>query len=370
MDILQYMPIFNFQLLTIIMYKILVINPGSTSTKIAVFEDEKNIYEKTLRHSTEELSPFPTVASQYEFRESVILDCLKFDKIEPVFDMIIGRGGMLRPLESGAYFINAQMKTDLLSATYGEHACSLGGLIADKLAQKFACKAIIADPVVVDEMQDLARVSGHPLFPRISTFHCLNQKAIARRFAKEKGVPYESLNLIVAHLGGGVSVGAHQKGKVVDVNNALGSGPFSPERSGTLPSKDLATLCFSGKYTPLEIQKMCNGNGGLIAHLGTNSAFEVEKRVEAGDKHAALIFSAMAYSIAKEIGSMAAVLKGKVDAILFTGGIAYGKQFVDEIAEMVKFIAPTRTYAGEDELLALAQHAVRILNGEEECKEY
>ncbi|MDR2684443.1 MAG: butyrate kinase [Prevotellaceae bacterium] len=352
------------------MYKILVINPGSTSTKIAVFEDKKNIYEKTLQHSAEELLPFSSVASQYEFREKVILDCLKSDNIKINFDIIVGRGGMLRPLESGAYFINETMKGDLLAAAYGEHACSLGGLISDTLSKKFGCKAIIADPVVTDEMHDLARVSGHPLFPRVSTFHCLNQKAIARRFAQEKGTSYESLNLIVAHLGGGVSVGAHCKGKVIDVNNALGSGPFSPERSGTISSKDLAALCFSGKYTLQEVQKMCNGRGGLIAHLGTNNALEVEKRAEAGDKHAALIWDAMAYSIAKEIGGMATVLKGRVDAVLITGGIAYGKKFVAFITEMVNFIAPVKVYPGEDEMLALAEHGIRVLNGEEECENY
>jgi butyrate kinase len=351
-------------------YKILVINPGSTSTKIAVFEDEKNIYEKTLRHTTEELLPFESVASQYEFRKEVILNFLKAENIETKFDIIVGRGGMLHPLESGAYLISEKMKQDLLAATYGEHACSLGGLISDTLAKDFNCKAIIADPVVTDEMQDIARVSGNPMFPRVSTFHCLNQKAIARRFAAENGKKYEDLNLIIAHVGGGVSVAAHGQGKVVDTNNALGFGPFSPERSGTLPSVDLIKLCFTGEYTKDELLRMCNGKGGLIAHLNTNSGLEVEKMIENGDHHAELVYNAMAYNIAKEIGALSTVFNGKVDAILITGGIAYGKTFVDFIAKMVEFIAPVKVYAGEDELLALAEHGIRVLNGEEKCKIY
>ncbi|MDR0829294.1 MAG: butyrate kinase [Prevotellaceae bacterium] len=352
------------------MYKILVINPGSTSTKIAVFEDKKNIYEKTLRHSTDELVHFPSVASQYEFREKVILDFLNDEKIDTNFDIIVGRGGMLKPIEAGAYEVNEAMIKDLLSANYGEHACSLGALVGQGLARRFGCKIIIADPVVTDEMQEIARVSGHPLFPRISTFHCLNHKAIARCYAQEIGKKYEDLNLVIAHIGGGVSVAAHCKGKVIDTNNALGFGPFSPERSGTLPSVDLVKLCFSGEYTKEEFLKMCNGKGGLIAHLNTNSGLEVEKMIENGDQHADLVYNAMAYNIAKEIGALSTVFNGKVNAILITGGIAYGKTFVDFIKKMVEFIAPVKVYPGEDELLALAQHGVRVLNGEEEAKEY
>jgi butyrate kinase len=351
------------------MYKILVINPGSTSTKIAVFEDETNIYEKTLRHSVEELSQFATVSSQYEFREKAVLECLKAYNIEINFDIIVGRGGILHPLESGAYSISEQMKKDLLAATYGEHACSLGALIADNLSKTFNCKAIIADPVVVDEMQDIARIGGHPWFPRLSTFHALNHKAIARKYAKESGVEYDRLNLIIAHLGGGISVGAHKNGRAIDVNNALCYGPFSPERAGTVSSVELIKKCFSGDYTEKEVIKQINGQGGLTAHLGTNSAMEVEKRSEQGDPKAALVWNAMAYNTAKEIGALATVLHGKVDAILLTGGIAYSKKFVQYISQMVDFIAPVKIYPGEDELLALAQHGVRVLKGEP-CKEY
>ncbi len=348
------------------MYKILVINPGSTSTKFAVYHDSEAVFTKTLRHQGEELAPYPNIASQYEFRKETILSALKEENIAIDFDIIVGRGGLLHPVVSGAYEVNEAMREDLLSAKWGEHACNLGGLIAADIAKSIGCKAIIADPVVVDELQDVARITGMPELPIVSIFHALNQKAIARRYAAEVNRPYEELNVIVAHLGGGISVGAHQKGKVIDVNNALGgNGPFSPERVGTLPASALIELCYSGKYTREEMKKKLIGNGGLMAHLGLNDAYQVELRAESGnDPHAALIYDAMAYNIAKEIGAMATVLKGKVDAILVTGGIAYGKGFVKYIADMVDFIAPVKVYPGEDELGALASNGIRVLNGE------
>ena len=348
------------------MYKILVINPGSTSTKFAVYHDEESFFQKTLRHQGEELSPFSTVASQYEFRKETILKALKEENIPVDFDIIVGRGGLTRPVVSGVYEVSEEMRKVLLSAEYGEHACNLGGLIAADIAKEIGCKAVIADPVVVDELQDVARISGHPELPNISIFHALNQKAIARRYAKEVGKKYEELNLIIAHLGGGVSVGAHHFGKVIDVNCALGgNGPFSPERVGTVSATGLMNLCFSGKYTKQEVKRMLVGNGGLMAHLGLNDAYQVEQRAESGkDPHAALIYDAMAYNVAKEIGAMATVLKGKVDAILLTGGIAYGKGFCKYIEDMVGFIAPVKVYAGEDELGALASSGLRVLNGE------
>ncbi len=352
------------------MYRMLLINPGSTSTKIAVFEDENNVYEQTLRHTVEELAPYPSVAEQGGFRKDVILKFIEEQKIPTNFDIIVGRGGMLKPIEAGAYEVNDEMVKDLISAQYGEHACSLGALVGLELAKQFNTRVIIADPVVTDEMHDLARVSGHPMFPRISTFHCLNQKAVARRFAKENGKRYEDLNLVIAHIGGGVSCAAHSKGKAIDVNNALGFGPFSPERSGTLPSAILAKLCFSGKYTEDEILKMCNGKGGVVAHLGTNSGIEVEKMIDNGDKHAELVWNAMGYNIAKEIGALATVMHGKVDGIILTGGITYSKSFAKYIADMVEYIAPVTIYPGEDELPALAQHGIMVLNGEEEVKVY
>ncbi len=345
------------------MYRILVVNPGSTSTKFAVYHDEENVFEKTLRHSGEELKDFPTVASQYEFRKDTILNSLKENNVELKFDIIVGRGGILHPLHSGAIEVNELMKSELLVAKWGEHACNLGALIADNLAKEFNCRAIVADPVVVDEMQPVARISGHPLFPRKSIYHALNQKAIARKYAKDCGKPYEELNLVIAHIGGGVSVGAHCKGQSIDVNNALGYGPFSPERSGTISSTDLAKACFSGKYTEQEIKKMLCGKGGLIAHLDTNDAREVENRVAAGDEKAKLIYDAMAYNIAKEIGSLLVVLKGKCDAVLLTGGIAYSKPFTQYISDMVSPLAPVKVYPGEDELGALASHGLNVLNG-------
>ncbi|HRS68073.1 MAG TPA: butyrate kinase [Paludibacteraceae bacterium] len=343
------------------MYNILVINPGSTSTKIAVFHDEKVIFQQNLRHSGDELKPFPMIASQYEFRQEAVLNCLADHNIPLDFDIIVGRGGILKPLNSGVYAITEIMKAELLSAKYGEHASNLGGLIASNIADSIGCKAVIADPVVVDELQDVARISGHPLFPRISIFHALNQKATARIYAAEKQSKYEDLNLIVAHLGGGISVGAHCKGKVIDTNNAVDYGPFSPERSGTISLVGLTKLCFSGKYTLDQVQKMLNGEGGLMAHLGTNEAHVAVERAKNGDKKAQLVIEALAYNVAKEIGSMATVLQGKVDAILLTGGIAYNTYITDHISKMVQFIAPISIYPGEDELWALASNGIHAL---------
>ena len=264
------------------------------------------------------------------------------------------------------------MLEDLRKGVSGQHACNLGGLIAHDIASTLdGVPAIIADPVVVDEMHDLARVSGHPKFPRLSIFHALNQKAIARRYAKDHGKKYEDLNLIVVHLGGGVSVGVHRNGLVIDVNQALdGEGPFSPERTGSLPVNEVVDICFSGEYTKAEVKKMIVGGGGFVAYLGTNDAYEVEVKAKEGSKEHAFYQSAMAYQVSKEIGAAATVLNGKVDAIILTGGIAYGKPFDEEVIERVKFIAPVEIYAGEDEMGALAMNATMFLNNEIECKEY
>ncbi|MEL7646587.1 MAG: butyrate kinase [Sedimentibacter sp.] len=353
--------------------KQLIINPGSTSTKIAVFEDENLIFEKTLRHTNEELSVYHKVAEQFEFRKQLILEALKENSI-PVdsLDAVVGRGGLLKPIEGGTYTVNDRLVEDLKTNVKGEHASNLGGLIARSIADEVNIPSFIVDPVVVDEMDDVARISGHPLFERISIWHALNQKAVARRAAKEKfNKDYKDMNFVVVHLGGGISVGAHKKGKVIDVNNALnGEGPFSPERSGSLPAEELVRMCFSGKYTEAEIKKMIVGKGGISAYLGTNSAKEVSDRAKAGDEQARLIYSAMAYQVAKAVGEYAVVLDGEVDAILITGGIAYDRYFVDMIENKVKFIADVITYPGEDELLALAQGGLRVLNGTELAKEY
>ncbi|HPE86661.1 MAG: butyrate kinase [Bacteroidales bacterium] len=353
--------------------KVLAINPGSTSTKIAVYENENEIFIKTLRHTSEELKGFEKITDEFSFRKEIILKELKEAGIElREINAVVGRGGLVKPIPSGIYEVNEKMKADLVHSPLGEHASNLGGLIAEDIAKELSgVKAYIVDPVVVDEMQDVARIAGHPLFERRSIFHALNQKAIARTHAAKMGKKYEELNLIIAHLGGGISVGAHQKGYVIDVNNALdGDGPFSPERSGTLPTGQLVNLCFSGKYTKKEVKLMLKGKGGLVAHSGTNSAYEVEKRVEKGDQQSILIQNAMSYQIAKSIGALATVLKGKVDGILLTGGIAYNTHLVNYVKERVEFIAPLSVYPGEDEMGALAMNGMMVLKGEIEAKTY
>jgi butyrate kinase len=354
-------------------FLILAINPGSTSTKIAVYNVNKQLFLKNIKHSSEELEKFKMITDQYEFRKQIILEELKnADILINEIKVVVGRGGLVKPIPSGVYSVNESLKKDLRFGILGQHASNLGGLIADDIAKALPdARAYIADPVVVDELEDIARISGHPLFKRISVFHALNQKAIARGHADLISKKYEEINLIVAHLGGGISVGAHKKGKVVDVNQALdGEGPFSPERSGTLPVGALAKLCFSGEYTLEEIKKMITGKGGFVAYLGTNDAYEVEKLAESGNQKAKLIHDAMAYQVSKEIGAMATVLQGNVDAILLTGGIAHGKPFVDYVTEHVSFIAPVFVYPGEDEMKALVSNVLRVINKEIEVLEY
>lgn len=354
---------------------IIAINPGSTSTKIAVYRNKECIYEENIKHSTEDLAPYEKITDQFEFRKKAIVDRLtnnglKIDR-EKV-RVVMGRGGLCRPIESGIYHVNEKMKYDLEHSPVGEHASNLGGFIAEDLAKEFPnAQAFICDPVVVDEMTEIAHVGGHPLFPRRSVFHALNQKATAKRHAIAIGKKYEELNLIVVHLGGGISIGAHCNGKVVDVNHAVGGeGPFSPERSGGVSVIDAIKMAYSGKYTEKEFSKILIGQGGLAAHLGTNNAYEVEQRVKNGDEKAALIYEAMAYQVAKFAGSMAVVLKGKVDGILITGGIAYDKWFVEKLREYAGWIGPFFVYPGENEMEALAMNALRIVHGEVQPKEY
>ncbi len=353
-------------------YKLLIMNPGSTSTKIGVYDGEKQILEETLRHSSEEIEKFNTIYDQFEFRKEVILKVLK----EKNFDIntlngVVGRGGLLKPIESGTYKVNEAMLEDLKVGVQGQHASNLGGIIASEIGKSLNVPAFIVDPVVVDEMQAEARISGIPEIERKSKFHALNQKAVAKRYAKENNKKYDEINLIVTHMGGGVSVGAHKAGKVVDVNNALdGEGPFSPERSGGLPIGDLMKLCYSGKYTLEEMQKKISGKGGVVAYLDTNDFRALEEKATSGDAKAKLILDAFVFQVSKEIGKCAAVLCGKVDAILLTGGIAYSKIVTAAIKDMIGFVAPVVVYPGEDELLALAQGGLRVLNGEEQGKEY
>lgn len=352
--------------------KSLIINPGSTSTKIGVFEDENLLFEETLRHSTEEISQFETIVDQKDFRKKIITDLLA----EKNFDMkslnvVVGRGGMLKPIPGGTYAVTDELLHDLEIGVQGQHASNLGGILARDIGDEIGVPSFIVDPTVVDELQPVARYSGLPELPRISVFHALNQKAVAKRYAKEIGKPYESLRLIVVHMGGGVSVGAHIDGKVVDVFNALdGDGAFSPERAGALPSGALIKLCFSGKYTENEVYSKAVGKGGFNAYLGTNDMREVTRMADAGDEKAAVVKQAFIYQVAKDIGSMACVLHGRVDRIIVTGGIAYGTDVVDSLKEAAEWIAPFTVYPGEDELLALAQGAMRVLNGEEKLMNY
>lgn len=351
---------------------LLIINPGSTSTKIGVFQDEKELFQETLRHSSDEIAKYETIFDQMDFRKDIIVNILK----EKNFDLnslsaVVGRGGLLKPMASGTYTVNKKMLEDLKIGVQGQHASNLGGMLANKIAEELNIPSFIVDPVVVDELDDVARVSGVPELPRLSKFHALNQKAVAKRYAKENNVKYEDLNLIVVHMGGGVSVGAHKDGRVIDVNNALdGEGPFSPERAGTVPVGQLIKMCYSGEFTEKEIYTKIVGKGGYVAYLNTNDARDVLKLMEAGDKNAELYFNAFIYQVSKSIGEMSAVLKGKVDRIILTGGIAYSEKVAEEIRKRIGWISEITVYPGEDELLALAQGALRVLNGEEEVKEY
>ncbi len=352
--------------------KSLIINPGSTSTKIGVFEDETLLFEETLRHSTEEISQYASIVEQKDFRKKIITDLLeKKDFDIKSLDVIVGRGGMLKPIPGGTYAVTDELLNDLKVGVQGQHASNLGGILAREIGDSIGVPSYIVDPVVVDELMPIARYSGVPELPRVSVFHALNQKAVAKRYAKEQGVPYESLNLIVVHMGGGVSVGAHEKGKIVDVFNALdGDGAFSPERAGGVPSGALIKMCFSGQYTEKEVYSKIVGKGGFNAYLGTNDMRDVVKRANEGDDVAAEMKDAFTFQVAKDMGSMACVLKGKVDQIIITGGIAYNACVVDALKERAGFIAPFTVYPGEDELLALAQGAIRVMTGEEKVMEY
>jgi butyrate kinase len=352
---------------------ILAINPGSTSTKFGLFEEENLVFEKTLRHTPEELSGYAKITDQFGFRKELIMKELAERRIDlSAIAAVVGRGGLVKPIESGIYTVNEEMKKDLRSSPLGEHASNLGGLIADDIASALnGATAFIVDPVVVDELQPVARLSGHPEINRVSIFHALNQKAVARNYAISVGKKYEELNLIIAHMGGGISVGAHFKGKVIDVNNAFGGdGPFSPERAGGLPSNQLVDICFSGRYSKSEIKSMLVGKGGMVAYLGTNSFKEVCGMAENGNDKAILVRDAVSYQVGKEIGAMAAVLKGKVDAIILTGGMAFQESNIQSIKSMVDSIARVVVFPGEDELRALAFNGLLALKGEIEIKNY
>ncbi len=351
---------------------ILVVNPGSTTTKISLFDESKEIFTKNISHKIEELTRFNKSSDQDLYRMEIIVRILReknvvLNKIKAV----VGRGGLLKPIEGGTYSVNDEMVADLKKGVLGDHPSNCGGLIAYAISKALGCESFIVDPVVVDELEPEARISGMPLIQRKSIFHALNQKAVAREIAEKLRISYFESNFVVAHLGGGITVGAHRKGKVIDVNNGLdGDGPFSPERSGSVPIGDLIKSCFSGEYTLGEMKKLVKGNGGMVAYLGTHDLRIVEEQVVEGNTKAKLVYRAMAYQVSKEIGAMATVLKGDIDAIIFTGGVAKSKMFLKLLADRVSFIAPIHIVEGEQEMLALALGALRVLNKEEKSKIY
>lgn len=351
--------------------RILALNPGSTSTKIAVYHDEQLQWQCSLDHSTEELAPYPNAFAQLDFREKSVLAALHEANIPFDFQAIIGRGGLTHPIPAGVYAVNEAMLHDTLHAQQ-QHACNLGCHMAYHLAQELPhCLALIADPVIVDELIPEARLTGSPLMERHSVWHALNQRATARRYAHDIGSQVDQLHLIIAHLGGGISIGAHQQGRCIDVNNALdGEGPFSPERAGTLPAAALVRLCFSGELTQAEILRRIAGQAGIVAHLGTSDVRQVLQRIEQRDEQATLVLDSMIYHIAKGISAQSAPLCGRVDAILLTGGLAHSSYITERIAQRVQHIAPIKVYPGENELQSLAENALRVLRKECKVQEY
>jgi butyrate kinase len=353
-------------------YRVLTINPGSTSTKIGLYDEEAPVFVTTLRHDNTELKQYRRIFEQYAFRRDAVLDAMQQNSIElDTIHAVVGRGGILPPVESGTYVVNPCMLDFLRLPSDREHASNLGAFIAREIADRIGIPAFIVDPVSVDEFEPIARISGMPEVERKSLSHALNLKAAARRAAKDLHKAYQDVNLVVAHMGGGISVAPHKHGRMVDVNQALdGTGPFSPERAGGLGIGDVMRMAFSGQYKYDELFRHLIGQGGLVAHLGTNDARVVEARIAAGDEHARLIYSAMAYQIAKEIGAMSTVLGGSVDAIVLTGGLAYSNMLMDDICSRIRWIAPILIYPGEDELLAMAQGGLRVLHGEEQARDF
>lgn len=353
-------------------YRILTLNPGSTSTKVGVFENHRAIATHTIRHAAEEFADFASVLDQKETRVRHVLDFLEANGIDGTkLDAAVGRGGIIKPIDSGTYNINAKMLEDLHRGAASSHASSLGAIIAAEMGARFGIPAYTVDPVVVDEMEQVAKMTGIPGIERRSVFHALNTKAVARKCAAQLGLAYEDGRFIVAHMGGGISVGAHRYGRVIDVNDGIsGEGPFTPERCGSVPAKPLIEMCFSGHLTKEELLALTNKNGGLVAYLGTNDMTEVERMVQKGDEFAALVMDSMAYQIAKEIGAMAAALEGRINAIILTGGLAYSTRFTGAIKQRVDPIARVMTYPGEDEMTALADGALRVLNGSAKALEY
>lgn len=352
-------------------FRILVINPGATSTKIAVFENESPRFKKTIEHDSAELDRYENVFEQYNYRLELIINSLVDANITlSSLSAVVGRGGLLRPMAGGTYSVNARMVDDMRKAVMGEHASNLGSVIADDLSRRLGIPAYIVDPVSTDEMDDVARITGFAEIDRVSLSHALNMKAVARKAAKLLGKCYEEMNLIMVHLGTGVSVSPHKMGRMVDVNNSREEGPFSPDRCGGVPAYSLVNLCFSGKYSHKEIKDKLMGKGGLYSYFGTRDVREVEKLADSGDARAGVVLNAMAYQVAKEIGAMATVLSGKVEVIVLTGGIAYSERVTSYIKQHVEYIAPVMIIPGEEEMESLALGCLRVLCGEETARIY
>lgn len=353
-------------------YRFLIINPGSTSTKVSIYQDDQEVLTETLNHPSEEISHFKEIYEQFDFRYQLIQDLLSANQIVMnEFTAVIARGGNMKPVVGGTYEVNQAMLEDLKIGVMGAHASNLGGGLAYAFASAIGVKAYVVDPVVVDELKPIARFSGTPLIQRKSKDHPLNQRAVGRIAAQQAGKRYEEMNYVIAHLGGGISVGAHCQGRLIDVNNALnGDGPFSPERTGGLPFGSVIDLCYSGKYTKEELLKKLIGHGGLVAYLGTNDGLKIGQMIREGSQQAKLVYQAMGYQIAKEIGAMCVVMKGQVDGILLTGGLAHDPFLMDGVKEYVSFLAPVHIFPGEEEMKALALGVMRVLQGEEAIQRY
>lgn len=354
------------------LYRILVINPGSTSTKLSLYQNEEELVSESYQHTRSELDAAGSISNQKELRAAYVYNMLKQHDIPlDSLDAVVGRGGLVQPIDSGTYLIDQRMLADLIRSTAEVHASSLGGIIACEIAARAGVPGYVVDPIVVDELEQVAKLTGFPGIERQSVFHALNQKAMARRCAADMGMNYEDCRFVVAHMGGGISVGAHRYGRVIDVNDALsGEGPFSPERCGQVPISQLISICFSGAYTEEELLKMTKGTGGMYAYLGTNDLKKCERLIREGDEYAALVLESMAYQVSKEIGAMYAALEGRVDAIILTGGLAQSTRFTGVIKQRTGLIAPIKIYPGENEMLALAQGALRVLRGEERIMTY
>lgn len=352
-------------------YRILVVNPGSTTTKMALFENEKMVAQKKVDHPAHQLDKYPNIIDQYPIRRQVMLDFLRAQSVDPrSIGAVVGRGGMLKALPSGTYKVCQRMVDHLSQAKFGAHASNIGAILAFGFHWDYGIPAFVVDPPVVDEMTDLARLSGLKEVPRRSLWHALNILAVVRQACQREQLDLKSENFVAVHLGGGISVVAIEKGRVIDVSNGLESGPYTPERAGTLPSIELAKLCFSGKYTEAEVKKLIAGKGGLVNYLGTSNIPEVERRILQGDDYAAMVFNGMAYQIAKEVGSYAVVLKGRVTRTIITGGAANSELLVSRVREYIDHLAPVVVIPGEDELSALALGGLRALRGEEAPRDY